>query len=164
MRLKIYFENNQEKRQVSEYLKKLLRRAIRTTLSSEGFTHCCEISVTFVDNEGIHALNREYRKIDRPTDVLSFPQFDFHGGETLPEGDEAVALGDIVLSIERAEEQAKDFGHSFSREAAFLTVHSVLHLLGYDHELGEAEDRDMRERQRAVMEAMGLGVRPTATE
>jgi probable rRNA maturation factor len=158
MRIRIYFENEQDKRTVSEYLKRLLRRAIRATLASEGFTHRCELSVTLTDNEGIHALNREYRGIDRPTDVLSFPQFDFYGGEALPEGDETVSLGDIVLSLERAEEQAREFGHSFSREAAFLTVHSVLHLLGYDHELGDAEDADMRSRQRNVMKAIGLEV------
>ena len=158
MRIRIYFENEQDKRTVSEYLKRLLRRAIRATLESEGFTHRCELSVTLTDNEGIHALNREYRGIDRPTDVLSFPQFDFYGGEALPEGGEAVSLGDIVLSLERAEEQAREFGHSFSREAAFLTVHSVLHLLGYDHELGDAEDADMRSRQRNVMKTIGLEV------
>ena len=159
MRLRIYFENEQDARAPSEYLKRLIRRAIRTTLSRENFTRGCEISVTFTDNSGIRELNREYRGIDRATDVLSFPQFDFYGGETLPEGDGAVALGDIVLSLERAEEQAREFGHSFSREVAFLTVHSVLHLLGYDHELGDAEDADMRARQRAVMHDMGLEVR-----
>lgn len=158
MSVKVYFENEQETRAVSEYLKRLIRRAIRTTLTAEGFSHRCEISVTFTDNAGIHVLNREYRKVDRPTDVLSFPQFDFYGGEELPEGEECVSLGDIVLSLERTEEQAKEFGHSFSREAAFLTVHSVLHLLGYDHELGDAEDADMRARQREVMRRMGLEV------
>ena len=158
MGLKIYFENEQEKRKVSEYLKRLIRKAIRTTLAREEFTRGAELSVTFTDNEGIRELNREYRGIDRATDVLSFPQFDFYGGEELPDGDEAVSLGDIVLSLERAEEQAREFGHSFSREVAFLTVHSVLHLLGYDHELGDAEDADMRERQRAVMRDMGLEV------
>ena len=120
--------------------------------------HRCDVSVTFTDNEGIHILNREYRGIDRPTDVLSFPQFDFADGEALPDGDETVSLGDIVLSLERAEEQAREYGHSFSREAAFLTVHSVLHLLGYDHERGDEEDADMRARQRTVMRAIGLEV------
>ncbi len=157
MRCKVYFENEQEQRAVSEYLRKLLRRAIRTTLLYEHFDRPCEVSVVFTDNEGIRVLNRTHRKIDRATDVLSFPQFDFDGGEALPEEGEIV-LGDIVLSLERAEEQAKEFGHSFSREAAFLTVHSVLHLLGYDHEKGEEEDADMRKRQRDVMELMGLTV------
>lgn len=159
MRVRIYFENEQDVRPVSEYLKRLLRRAIRTTLEHESFQRPCEISVTFTDNEGIHALNREYRGVDRPTDVLSFPQFDFFGGEALPDGDEVVSLGDIVLSLERAAEQAREFGHSFSREAAFLTVHSVLHLLGYDHERGDEEDAEMRGLQREIMAALGLEVR-----
>lgn len=158
-RLKVYFENAQEKRKVSDYLLRLIRKTVRTTLALEEFTHPAEVSVTFTDNEGIHELNREYRGVDRSTDVLSFPQFDFYGGEDLPDSDETVSLGDIVLSLERTEEQAREFGHSFSREAAFLTAHSVLHLLGYDHELGEDEDREMREKQRAVMEALGLEVK-----
>jgi probable rRNA maturation factor len=158
-RIRVYVENEQDKREVSTYLLRLLRRAIRETLKYEGIDRSVELSLTLIDNENIHTLNREYRGVDRPTDVLSFPQFDFLGGETLPSGNEAVALGDIVLSLERAEEQAKEFGHSFSREAAFLTVHSMLHLLGYDHELGEAEDKEMREKQREIMKAMGLEVK-----
>lgn len=158
MKVRIYFENEQTERAVSEYLKRLIRKTVMATLNYEGFTHKCELSVTFTDNEGIHALNREYRGIDRPTDVLSFPQFDFGEGEKLPSGDGLVALGDIVLSLERAAEQAREFGHSYSREVAFLTAHSVLHLLGYDHERGEKEDADMRRRQRAVMESIGLSV------
>ena len=130
MNVRIYFENEQEKRTVSDYLKRLIRKTVKATLEYEGFTHKCEISVTFTDNEGIHTLNRTYRGIDRPTDVLSFPQFDFSEGEELPVGDGAASLGDIVLSLERAEEQAREFGHSYSRECAFLTAHSVLHLLG----------------------------------
>ena len=158
-RIRVYVENEQDNREVSTYLLRLLRRAIRETLKYEGIDRSVELSLTLTDNENIHTLNREYRGVDRPTDVLSFPQFDFLGGETLPPGNEAVALGDIVLSLERAEEQAKEFGHSFSREAAFLTVHSMLHLLGYDHELGEAEDKEMREKQREIMKAMGLEVK-----
>lgn len=158
MNVRIYFENEQTARTVSEYLKRLVRRTVKETLGYEGFTHRCELSVTFTDNAGIHILNREYRGIDRPTDVLSFPQFDFYGGEALPAGDETVSLGDVVLSLERAEEQAREFGHSFSREVAFLTAHSILHLLGYDHERGDEEDADMRRRQRAVMARLGLEV------
>lgn len=158
-RIRVYVENEQEQRAVSTYLLRLLRRAIRETLLYEGIDRSVELSLTLTDNENIHVLNREYRGVDRPTDVLSFPQFDFLGGETLPAGSGAVALGDIVLSLERAEEQARELGHSFSREAAFLTVHSMLHLLGYDHELGEAEDREMREKQREIMKRMGLEVK-----
>ena len=151
-RLRIYFESDTSIA-VSYSLKMLLRRAVAETLRYEGVESDCEVSVTFTDNEGIHALNKEYRNIDRPTDVLSFPQIDYENGETA-EG----SLGDIVLSLERADEQAKEFGHSFERECAFLCVHSVLHLLGYDHELSEDDDADMRKRQREIMEIMGLSV------
>ena len=157
MRHYIHFTNEQEIENVTAELRCLVKAAVYAALAYEDFRRSAEISVTFTDNEGIRALNRDYRGIDRATDVLSFPQFDFFGGETLPEGGDAVSLGDIVLSLERAEEQAKTFGHSFSRETAFLTVHSVLHLLGYDHERGDEEDADMRRRQREIMEQMGLG-------
>ena len=150
--LRVYFES-ETAIPVSYRLKMLIRRAAEETLKYEGITSDCEISVTFTDNDGIHALNKEYRNIDRPTDVLSFPQIDYESGE-VAEG----ALGDIVLSLERAEEQAKEFGHSFERECAFLSVHSMLHLLGYDHELSDEDDADMRKRQRDIMEIMGLSV------
>ena len=110
--------------------------------------------MTFTDNEGIRELNRLYRNIDRPTDVLSFPMFDFSDEDEIVEG----ALGDIVISLERAREQAETFGHSFEREVAFLCVHSMLHLLGYDHELGEQEDIDMRRRQREIVARLGLAI------
>ena len=151
-KLRIYFES-QTDIPVSYSLKMLIRRAVSETLKYEGVESDCEVSVTFTDNEGIHTLNKEYRNIDRPTDVLSFPQVDYESGESA-EG----ALGDIVLSLERADEQAKEFGHSFERECAFLCVHSVLHLLGYDHELSDEDDADMRKRQREIMEIMGLSV------
>ena len=155
----IYFTNDQDKLPVTYKLKMLVRRAVDATLSFEGYENDCEVSVTFTDNEHIHLLNEQYRGVDRPTDVLSFPLTDFSG-----EGDEPaidapmVSLGDIVISLEKAAEQANEFGHSFERETAFLTVHSMLHLLGYDHETGEEDELDMRARQTAIMEAMGLGV------
>ncbi len=147
MSLKIYFENEQDKEPIYYSLKILLRRAIEATLAYEGVDKNCEVSVTFTDNEKIHALNKKFRNIDHATDVLSFPLF------------EDVMLGDIVLSLERAKEQAEEFGHSFEREAAFLTVHSMLHLLGYDHETSEADDMDMRRRQTTIMENLGLSVK-----
>ena len=153
-KLKIYFENSQEIFPIKFKLKRLLRRAILATLKYEEQQGDFEVSLTFIDNEGIHALNKEYRNIDRPTDVLSFPQIDYELGEEA-EG----MLGDIVLSLERAKEQAEEFGHSFERECAFLCVHSTLHLLGYDHELSEEDDADMRARQSAVMEILGLGIK-----
>ena len=156
MKLRIYFENDQEKYKVSYNLKMLLREAIETTLDFEDFNAVCEVSVTFTDNEGIRALNREYRNIDRATDVLSFPQVNYDEGEELMEGE---MLGDIVLSLERAREQAAEFGHSFERECAFLCAHSTLHLLGYDHELSDEDDADMRRRQSEIMEKMGLSIK-----
>ncbi len=155
----IYFCNDQDKLNVTYKLKMLVRRAVDATLSFEGYENDCKVSVTFTDNAGIHLLNEEYRGVDRPTDVLSFPLMDFEGESDEPRVDEPrVSLGDIVISLEKAAEQAEAFGHSFEREVAFLTAHSMLHLLGYDHERGEAEEQDMRARQTAVMTLMGLDV------
>ena len=137
----------------------LVRRAVVASLEYEGFGADTELSVTFTDNEGIRAINAEYRGIDAPTDVLSFPLTDYEAVD-FPVADEpAASLGDIVLSLERADEQAREFGHSFEREVAFLTVHSMLHLLGYDHVNSDEEDAEMRRRQREILESMGLGVK-----
>ena len=154
VRLKIYFDNSQEKFKITYKLKMLIRRAIVSTLEYERQKGSFEVSVTFTDNEGIHVLNKTYRNVDKPTDVLSFPQIDYESGEEA-EG----ALGDIVLSLERAYEQASEFGHSFERECAFLSVHSTLHLLGYDHELSDEDDADMRARQKDIMDIMGLSIK-----
>ena len=155
MSLHIYFENSQGKYPVRYALKMLVRRSIEAALAFEGVTAPCEVSVTFTDNDGIRAINREYRDIDVPTDVLSFPLFE--------ECDGTKQLGDIVLSLEKCDAQAEEFGHSFERECAFLTVHSTLHLLGYDHVNGEEEELDMRQRQTAIVEKMGLGVEKKET-
>ena len=157
MRTKIYFENNQEKEVISYGLKMLIRRSVEATLAYEEIDDDCEVSVTFVDNEEIREINRKFRNIDRATDVLSFPLFDEDGMDAHVEELDCM-LGDIVLSLERAREQAIEFGHSFEREVAFLTVHSVLHLLGYDHELSDEDDADMRKRQTEIVENMGLSV------
>ena len=151
MKLMIYFENSAPEA-ITYKLKMLVRKAILATLDYEGVDVDCEVSVTFTDNEGICALNAEHRNIDAPTDVLSFPLFEEGVGGTR-------MLGDIVLSLERCAAQAEEFGHSFWRECAFLTVHSTLHLLGYDHETGEDDEKDMRERQTAIVAAMGLGIK-----
>ncbi|MBR4881208.1 MAG: rRNA maturation RNase YbeY [Clostridia bacterium] len=146
----IFIKNEQEIIEVTPELKKLMVSAVAESLKYEEFPDKCEVSITLVDNEEIHLLNREYRGVDRPTDVLSFPIFDEDdmGGKTI--------LGDIVLSLERATEQAEEFGHSFEREVAFLTVHSMLHLLGYDHEEGKAAESEMFSRQEAILLKMGL--------
>lgn len=156
MNLKVYFDNNQNQIPVDDALKRLIQDAILETLQYEDFSTDCEVSVTFTDNAGIHALNREYRKKDCPTDVLSFPMFDF-GTEAVPKGEASLPLGDIVISLERAQEQAQEYAHSFRREAAFLTVHSTLHLLGYDHETSPQAEKEMFAKQRAVLEKMKIG-------
>lgn len=156
--LMIYFMNESGE-DVTYKQKMLLREAVKSTLEYEGFGNDVQISVTFVDDEGIRAINNSYRNIDKATDVLSFPLTDFEGGEEPPTDEPEIALGDIVISLERARAQAAEFGHSFDREIAFLTVHSMLHLLGYDHVDSEEDDKEMRARQSAILEEMGLGVK-----
>ena len=160
MSLKIFFENDQEKHSIHYNLKMLIRHTILETLDYEGMENDVEVSVTFVDDEGIRELNKKFRNIDKPTDVLSFPLLDYEGESEEPFFDELCHnLGDIVISLERAMAQANEFGHSFEREVAFLTAHSMLHLLGYDHELSDEDDADMRARQNDIMERLGLSVK-----
>ena len=160
MNLKIYFENDQKLVNIHYNLKMLIRRTILETLDYEGMENDVEVSVTFTDDEGIRELNNKFRKMDKPTDVLSFPLFDYEGEKEEPLFDElANNLGDIVISLERAMAQANEFGHSLEREVAFLTAHSMLHLLGYDHETSEEDEADMRRRQSEIMERLGLSVK-----
>ena len=154
----IYFMNDTDIT-VSYGLKMLVRKSVIATLEHEGFCNDCQVSVTFTDNEGIKKINGQYRGIDKETDVLSFPLTDFEGGEEPPIDEPQVSLGDIVISLEKAQAQAEEFGHSFEREVAFLCVHSMLHLLGYDHVNSEEEDEQMRSLQRAILEKMGLGIK-----
>ena len=157
MKLTVYYENEQSTYPVKYKLKMLIRRAIQETLAYEQYENDVEVSVTLTDGEGIQDLNLRFRGIDAPTDVLSFPLFDFEGETDEPPVDEIQnMLGDVVLNLERTRAQAEEYGHSFEREAAFLTVHSMLHLLGYDHETSEEDEADMRARQRAIMKRMGL--------
>ena len=146
-------KNDQKKIKMTHDLRRLVKRAVLAVLDFEDFGRRAEVSVTFTDNEGIHALNREYRNVDRPTDVLSFPLSD---GEDYDTDGDAVLLGDIVISLERAQTQAKEYGHSFEREVAFLTVHSMLHLLGYDHETSPEDERDMFARQDEILISAGM--------
>lgn len=156
---RIDFENKQALLPVTYKLKMLVRRAVEAVLAYEQYENPIEVSVTFTDNAEIRELNARFRSIDRETDVLSFPLFDYSGECEEPPIDELQGmLGDIVISLEQAKKQAEQYGHSFEREAAFLTVHSMLHLLGYDHETGEADEADMRQRQRAIMAQLGLSV------
>ena len=140
----------------------LIRKAIRTVLEQEGMTLPCEISVLLTNDEGIHRTNLEMRQVDRPTDVLSFPMFDLQPGEHPDELDAdpasgLIPLGDMVISMERVEAQAAEFGHARKRELAYLVVHSVLHLLGYDQLDEGTMKAQMRGREEAIMEVLGIG-------
>jgi len=135
----------------------LIRKACNATLGYEGFTENAEVDVTIVDDEIIKEMNREYRKIDSSTDVLSFPLGVDGVYDKNPETD-ALMLGDIVISYEHAVAQADLYGHSLEREIAFLAVHSMLHLLGYDHENGGLEQTIMREKEEAILDLLGLAI------
>ena len=135
----------------------LVRKAAESALKAEGVAEDCILSVLLTDDEGIRRINREFRGLDRPTDVLSFPMNDLIAGqfdpaqcERDPESGE-ILLGDMVLSIPRCEEQGEEFGHGFSREIQYLTVHSVLHLLGYDHVDEGPMKKQMRAREKLIM-------------
>ena len=136
---------------LDEKQEKLMKKAVETTLFAEGFKKDCEISVVITDNDGIREINHEYREIDAPTDVLSFPQYEFLSPSVFQEEpEEPVMLGDIVISKERLITQAEGIGHSFEDELSYLTVHSVLHLLGYDH-LDENDKVLMRTREKEIV-------------
>lgn len=153
--LKIDFSATRAFAEVDHELKLVIRRAILSTIAYEGFPYPARVSVTLCDNAYIHRLNKQYRGVDRPTDVLSFPLY-ADGAFDEPECRHGATLGDIVISLERAKEQAKQIGNSFCREVAFLAVHSTLHLLGYDHELGEREDEEQCRRQKEIMAGLDI--------
>lgn len=157
MKHKIYV--SREKRGLGHRkAKKLIKKSIIKALDAEGVNVPCTVSVMLTDDEGIHAVNREFRNVDRATDVLSFPLNELTAGE-FDEGlcehdmrNGSVLLGDMMISLERCDEQGKEFGHGFEREICYLTVHSVLHLLGYDH-VDEGEMKaQMRAREKDIME------------
>ena len=157
MKLKVYFSNAQQAVVITPEIKKLLRKAIKTVLEYENFGRDAEVSLSFVTNDEIHELNRDYRGVDRPTDVLSFPMLDGDADEgDIDIGADSVVLGDIIISAEKAVEQAASYGHSVERELSFLAVHSTLHLLGYDHERSKEEEKDMFERQKKILTLAGI--------
>ena len=139
----------------------LLLRVICDALDAEGVEIPCEVNVLITNDEEIHAINLEQRDVDRPTDVLSFPMFDLQPGEK-PEEDwadpdtELVPLGDMVISLERCAAQAEEFGHPLERELAYLAVHSVLHLLGYDHMDEGSMKAQMRAREEEILNNLGI--------
>ena len=152
---KVLITNDQNVVKVPSGLRILIRRSCNAVLDFEHFDGPAEISVTFVDNNRIHELNREYRGKDSATDVLSFPLGE-NGEYDIDEDNGCKLLGDIVISMERAMEQANLYGHPLQREVAFLTVHSMLHLLGYDHMDEDAQKAQMRGREEAIMSQLGL--------
>ena len=154
-RVKVEIHNEQTKVKVPTGLRLLVRRSCTAVLVNEGFDDPAEVTVTFVDDERIHELNREFRQIDDATDVLSFPLGENGVYDTNPETD-AKMLGDVVISLEHAVAQAQLYEHSLQREVAFLTVHSMLHLLGYDHVNGGLERVRMREKEEEVLTKLGL--------
>ncbi len=154
-KIKVIITNDQNVIKIPTGVRMLIRRCCNAVLITEDFKGSAEISVTIVDDEQIHVLNREHRNIDRSTDVLSFP-LGIEGVYDINNDTGAQMLGDIVISIEHAVKQAELYGHSLDREIAFLTVHSMLHLLGYDHEPGGLELVRMREKEEAVLTQLGL--------
>ena len=138
-----------------------IRKVIRTALVAEGMEFPCEVNVLLTDDEGIHQVNLDMRDVDRPTDVLSFPEFDLQPGELPDEmdadpGTGLIPLGDMVISVEHVAAQAVEYGHSQKRELAYLVTHSVLHLLGYDHLDEGPMKAQMREREEAILGALGI--------
>ncbi|WIV10695.1 rRNA maturation RNase YbeY [Proteiniborus sp. MB09-C3] len=143
-------DNSQEKVYIDDSINELIEKVVLECLQQEGKSTDYEVSITFVDDEEIRELNREYRDVDKSTDVLSFPldenEFDIPG-DTL--------LGDIVISAETAKRQSEEYGHSLEREIAYLTAHSMFHLMGYDH-MNETDKHVMRDKEKKVMMSLGI--------
>ena len=163
----IFVDNRQEKIEVRDNLTSHLEKVITFVLKEESVKENCEISLVFVDNEEIKNINRETRNIDKVTDVLSFPMIDYEKGKVYKDlyldfnfdstffDDGNLVLGDIVISLERSLEQSLEFNHSFFRETSYLVIHSVLHLLGYDH-MEEDEKKVMREREEYILKKLNI--------
>lgn len=149
---------NEQERFETEKLSDMIEKCVQESLNVHGITDEAEISVLFTDNAGIQEINASMRNIDKETDVLSFPQYEFETPGVLVKDDgyPYLLLGDIVLSLEKADEQAKEFGHSYEREVGYLTVHSMLHLLGYDHVDSKEEEEIMFAKQEEILNLLGI--------
>lgn len=145
--------NSQDVIEYEDQLNELLEKVVEKSLEVESIDNDIEVSISFVDNDEIRHLNREFRNKDSATDVLSFPQYD--DLELLKQENSIVILGDIVISLEKAKEQSIEYGHSFERETAFLTAHSMFHLFGYDHDTDE-NTKLMRQKEEKVLELLGI--------
>ena len=142
--------------ELTDEINEMLEKVCLKSLQYEEFNEDCEISLSIVTNDEIHDINKQFRNIDSPTDVLSFPQLTFEEGEEADVNENGeIVLGDIIISIDRAKEQAEEYGHSLKRELAFLSVHSMLHLMGYDHMVPE-EEEDMFRRQKEILIEAGI--------
>ncbi len=161
-KVKVMVKNMQSKVRVPVGVRMLIRRCVQAVLVSEKFDKDAEVSVSFIDDEEIAKLNRIYRNKNVPTDVLSFP-LGVDGVYDINHETGCAQLGDVVISLETAMRQAETYGHSLDREIGFLTVHSVLHLLGYDHEESKLRERQMREKEEAVLAQLGLTREETFT-
>ena len=163
----ILIDNRQNKIEVTKELETVIKDVIEYTLCEEKLSIDNEVSVIFIDNEEIKEINKKYRGIDKITDVLSFPMLNYPENKVFKEVyinykfdqsdlyDEKLVIGDVALSLERAKQQSEEFGHSFIRECAYLTVHSVLHLLGYDH-MKEEQKNIMRKREEEILNNFSL--------
>lgn len=156
-KVRVVISDTQKQVRIPSGLRMLIRRACIAVLRNEKFKGSSEVSVTFVDNAEIKKLNAEFRNMDAETDVLSFP-LGVDGEYDINQETGAKLLGDVVISMEKAQEQADLYEHSFEREVCYLTVHSMLHLLGYDH-MAPAEKSVMRMKEEAVMTQIGLGAK-----
>ncbi|MCI9553412.1 MAG: rRNA maturation RNase YbeY [Acutalibacter sp.] len=154
-KIRVIISNRQKQVRIPTGVRMLIRRCCHAVLQLEDFPDSAEISVSFVDNDQIREMNRQYRDKDSVTDVLSFPMGE-NGHYDVNHETGAKILGDIVISVPKAVEQARTYGHSLEREIGFLTAHSVLHLLGYDHEDGGLARVRMREKEERVMRELGL--------
>lgn len=163
----VFFEKETEEEIEFDY-ENLLKKVMEEALRQECCPYACEINLTLTDNEGIRRVNQEFRDLDVPTDVLSFPmvEYEFPADFSLLDtpmaktmyfnlDSEELLLGDIVISLERAREQAEEYGHSLERELAFLTAHSMLHLMGYDH-VKEDEREEMEKKQEHILQQLGI--------
>lgn len=154
-KVKIYFSNRQKEVMLPEGLRTNIRECCEEALTEEQIEDNAEVSVTVVDNTEIRELNREHRNKDSVTDVLSFPMSEDGEFDVNPDTGR-IMLGDIVISAPRAEEQAKEYGHSLMRELCFLATHSMFHLLGYDHEVSDEDEKIMFDKQGRVLEKLGI--------
>ncbi|HHX56382.1 MAG TPA: rRNA maturation RNase YbeY [Clostridiales bacterium] len=154
-KLKVYIKNNQSEVKLPVGIRLLIRRCCQAVLSTEHFNNDAEVSVSFVSNKEIKNLNKIYRNKNESTDVLSFPLMSNRKCE-IDNDMKIVMLGDIVISLETAVKQANMFVHSLEREIGFLTVHSMLHLLGYDHETNKLDERIMREKEESILDKLGI--------